>query len=55
MRLICSICSRSPEVLGDATVNLSVVALNLERGHSFSFECDECLYKALYKDEEGRL
>ena len=51
MAEFCSICTPFKK----ADYNLPKIALELERGHSYSFVCEGCQNRALYKDEEGRL
>lgn len=50
----CSQCSPFKD-RGGFDYNLIKIALELEQGHSYSFVCEGCLNRAIYKDEEGRL
>ncbi len=47
----CSQCSP----FGEADYNLTKMAIQLKRGHSFNFLCEGCSNKAIYKDNEGQL
>ncbi len=50
----CSQCSPFKEY-GGYDFDLLKIAIELERGHSYSFVCEGCLNRAIYKDEDGQL
>ena len=41
--------------LGEYDIDLQMLALELEPGHSINFLCEGCENRAIYKDEEGKL
>jgi hypothetical protein len=48
-------CSQCNPFVSEYDIDLHILALKVEPGHSINFLCEGCDNRALYKDEDGKL